>query len=281
MPAGEIYIQLIVGFPNDPKVRALARFGDDAGLARDLYVQMALYCRDVKSDGFVPDEQIGLLVYPLDPEHGKQLAKQLASVRLINEEAGGWLVLAYLKRNPSREAIKELSGKRAVAGAKGGRARPGSADSADQTPGEAKRKQVASDVARQNGTRVRVREREVQTPTESAGGAAAGPDTEAEPLTVTQRSKRITDAYAEAEPMCKWPAVNGVVIKAIQTEKWTDAEIRDALLRMAKENRSVTIDALRIELAGLSPQKGRAAGAPRSANHSPERYGVGFRRPNS
>jgi hypothetical protein len=72
-------------------------------------------------------------------------------------------------------------------------------------------------------------------------------------MSVTQRSKRLTDAYAEAEPMCKWPAVNAVVIRAIKTEKWSDDEILDALLRMAKENRSVTIDALRTELNGLPP----------------------------
>lgn len=68
------------------------------------------------------------------------------------------------------------------------------------------------------------------------------------PLTITQRSKRITDAYAAAEPLCKWPAVNAVVIRAIKVEKWTDSEIQDAVLRLAEANRSVTVDALRHEL---------------------------------
>ena len=126
MAVSEIYIKLVVGFPNDPKVRALGRFGaPDAGLARDLYVQMALHCKDNLTDGFVPVEQVGLLVYPLDAEHGNQLAKQLASVGLIKEvsngEAQGWDVLAYLKRNPSREEVNELSEVRKIAGAKGGR----------------------------------------------------------------------------------------------------------------------------------------------------------------
>jgi hypothetical protein len=74
-------------------------------------------------------------------------------------------------------------------------------------------------------------------------------------LTVTQRSKRITDAYAEAEPMCKWPAVNGVVIKAIKSGRYRDAEITAALLRMVPDNRSVTVDSLRTELGGLPPTR--------------------------
>jgi hypothetical protein len=77
-------------------------------------------------------------------------------------------------------------------------------------------------------------------------------------LTINQRSKRITDAYALAEPMCKWPAVNGVVMKAIKSERFTDDEIQAALLRMAAENRSVTVDSLRTELAGMPPRGGRA-----------------------
>jgi hypothetical protein len=85
VPLGEIYVKLAVTFADDPKVRALARYGADANLARDLYVQMVLHCKRLLTDGFVPAEQIGLLVYPLDMEHGKQLAKQLASVGLIQE----------------------------------------------------------------------------------------------------------------------------------------------------------------------------------------------------
>jgi hypothetical protein len=79
---------------------------------------------------------------------------------------------------------------------------------------------------------------------------AALDGTESSPpsLTITQRSKRITDAYAEVEPMCKWPAVNGVVIKAIKAERWTDDVILAAVLRLAEAKRSVTVDALRFEL---------------------------------
>lgn len=74
-------------------------------------------------------------------------------------------------------------------------------------------------------------------------------------LTITQRSKMITDTYSQAEPMCRWPAVNGVVIKAIKTGRWADQEITDALLRLAKEGRSVTVDSLRTELNGFTPYR--------------------------
>jgi hypothetical protein len=125
MPISEIYIKLVVGFPRDPKVRGLVRFGADAGLARDLYVQMCLYCRENLTDGFVVAEEIGALAYPLPPDHANQLAKQLASVGLIKEEtkdeAQGWHIAAYVKRNGTREDVERLSQVRAEAGRKGGR----------------------------------------------------------------------------------------------------------------------------------------------------------------
>lgn len=77
--------------------------------------------------------------------------------------------------------------------------------------------------------------------------------------TITQRSKRITDAYAQAQPMCRWPAINGIVIKAIKTEQFTDEEIRAALLRLANEGRTVSVETLRIELQGMPPRQAPAA----------------------
>ena len=86
-----------------------------------------------------------------------------------------------------------------------------------------------------------------------------------ETLTETQRSKRLTDAYAEAVPMCKWVAVNGVVLSAIRSGKFSDDEIRAALLRLAADNRPVTIDSLRTELMGIAPRTKGAASEPGSA----------------
>jgi hypothetical protein len=147
MPIGEIYIKLVVGFPRDPRVRGLVRFGADAGLARDLYVQMCLHCKENLTDGFVLAEEIGALAYPLPVDHANQLAKQLASVGLIKEEskdeAQGWQVVAFVKRNGTREDVERLSEVRAAAGRKGGR-----------PPGHRPVKPNGNQVAKQNESRL-------------------------------------------------------------------------------------------------------------------------------
>lgn len=130
MALGEIYIKLVVNFADNPKVRALARYGSDAGLARDLYVQMVCHCKELLTDGFVSAEQVGLLVYPLPPDHGNQLAKQLASVGLIKEEskdeAQGWQGCGCIAfRTDSRiAAVADLEAGE-IRGGGGGRMRSG------------------------------------------------------------------------------------------------------------------------------------------------------------
>lgn len=122
-----------------------------------------------------------------------------------------------------------------------------------------------------HGDRVRARASTAPTPSPSPAvqlpAAAGRPQPAAGGMSVTQRSKRLTDAYAESVPMCKWPAVNAVVIRAINAETWTDDAIGEALLRMAAENRSVTIDALRTELSGFPPPRANrpAVNAPRQS----------------
>jgi hypothetical protein len=93
-----------------------------------------------------------------------------------------------------------------------------------------------------------------QTPPAALGPAS--PD-----ATPTQRSKRITDAYATAQPMTKWPAVNAIVLRAIKAERWSDDEIHAAMQRLAADDRSVTVETLRFELTGppanrASPRQG-------------------------
>jgi hypothetical protein len=258
MALGEIYIKLVVSFPRDAKVRALARYGADAGLARDLYVQMCLYCKDMLSDGLVPFEEVGLLVYPLDAEHGNQLAKQLASVGLTKEEANAWRVLAFTRRNGTREDVERLSQVRAEAGRTGGRK---SRKRPAQKASQANRKQVGYQDALQTGSNavsvsvptknVGTETGDIQTPTASAANG----------LTFTQRAKPITDAYYEVQPMCKWTAVNGIVVHAIKTGKYADEEICSALLRMAESRQGVTIESLRVEIEGLAPRVDRRQAA--------------------
>jgi hypothetical protein len=163
MPVGEIYLKLAVGLARDPKVRKLVRLGaPDAGLARDLYVQMCLYCKENLTDGFVPDEEIGVLVYPLPPDHGNQLAKQLGSVGLIkevsNEDAQGWEVAAFVRRNGTRQDVERLSQVRADAGRKGGR-----------PPGQRPAKASGNQIGKQNESRANP-----YTETETETTASAG-----------------------------------------------------------------------------------------------------------
>ena len=93
-------------------------------------------------------------------------------------------------------------------------------------------------------TQVQVqRHDDIQTPTASAANG----------LTFTQRAKPITDAYYDVQPMCKWTAINGIVVHAIKTGKYADDEIRSGLLRLAEEGRTVTIETLRLAIEGLAP----------------------------
>ena len=97
-------------------------------------------------------------------------------------------------------------------------------------------------------------------------------------MTVTQRSKLITDAYAGAEPMCKWPAINAIVLKAIKSGRFTDDEIRDGLLRLAAEGRGVTVETLRVELQGMPPGNAVAIrnGHPQKPSTTDQRVAAGL-----
>lgn len=68
--------------------------------------------------------------------------------------------------------------------------------------------------------------------------------------TVNQRAQEIARAYTDAVPLSNFPAILGIAKKAIGVGKYTDDQIRDALLRIASDGRVVTVDSLRIELEG-------------------------------
>jgi hypothetical protein len=179
MALGEIYIKLVVGFPRDQKVRALVRYGADAGLARDLYVQMLLYCKENLTDGFVPAEEVGVLAYPLPLDHCEQLAKQLASVGLTKEvsknDAQGWDVLAYLRRNGTRKDVERLSEIRAEAGRAGGSKGSKTTKPAGQKPAQANVKQLANQNGKQNASKLNP---ETETESSLSVVAPSGPRTD-------------------------------------------------------------------------------------------------------
>lgn len=87
----------------------------------------------------------------------------------------------------------------------------------------------------------------------SSSDEAAGPPGRAD-LTLGQRAREITNWYSsQVEPMCKWPAVNAVVTRALKTGRWKDDEVCAALARLSEDGRPVTVDTLRIQLTGLTP----------------------------
>jgi hypothetical protein len=106
MPVGEIFVKLAVGFDEDPKVVALAKYGDDAGLCRDLYLAMVRYCRRNLTDGLVPEFELMRLAFPLALPRALPLAQHLAAEELITQVATGWIVNAYVKRNGTRADVE-------------------------------------------------------------------------------------------------------------------------------------------------------------------------------
>lgn len=87
--------------------------------------------------------------------------------------------------------------------------------------------------------------------------AAAAP---ASAETENQRANRLTRTYTDQVPLSNFPAVAGVIRKAIRTGRYDDQQITDALERMAEDNRSVTTDSLRIELEGVTYRNHKKSG---------------------
>jgi hypothetical protein len=117
--AGEIHIELAVNFAEDPKLRSLLRYGPEVRGLRDLYVLMICYCKRNLTDGFVPAEEIGLMVYPDTWDNGQRDAKRLIEAGLLLEADGGYIVAAYVKRNRTKEEVLALLRDKAVGGSLG------------------------------------------------------------------------------------------------------------------------------------------------------------------
>jgi hypothetical protein len=131
MPLTEIYAKMFVAFDEDPKVVALAQYGDDAGLARDLYLAMVRYCRRNLSDGLVPKHELMRLAFPLALPSAQRIVSYLVTEELVSEVATGWLVNAYVKRNGTRVEAEA----RSVAGRDNAHRRWKNADrNADRNP---------------------------------------------------------------------------------------------------------------------------------------------------
>lgn len=270
-------------FDEHPKVLALLDEEDQA----DAFAAITLWTlcftwaqrntrRRGKTPGLLPS---GLPRKQIGPV-GREAAKTLVKHGLWDEASdGGWMIHDFADYLPD----KETRAARAEAGRRGAEARwgkrhddgnlpsdngiqpiaDGNLPSASHEPdGKQGGKRLAKDGSRASARRGTTSSSSTELPIPEPDPIPPPAGAIAPSLTVGQRSKRITDAYAKAEPMCKWTAVNGIVQLAIKSEKFTDQEIEDALLRMAEVNRSVTVDALRTELVGLPASRPRASPTP-------------------
>lgn len=118
-----MWFRLDLDFADDPKVRALARYGRDARGCRDLFVQMIAYAQRHLTDGVVPDEQIGVLVYPDSPKNGQRDARRLVEVGLVERVEGGWRLVAYLRHQRSKEEVVAWSETRRASSGRANHAR--------------------------------------------------------------------------------------------------------------------------------------------------------------
>lgn len=256
------FIMLHDGMPDHPKVDGLS----DAAFR--LLVATWCWCSRHLTDGHVPAATWAKRATP-------KVRKELLDAGLAEPTDSGVYMHDYTNHQRTAAQVAEDKAKHVAAGRKGGLAKAanrGNRDVAGATAGASGSvKQGAKQPPKQTRSKL-VPDTEVvtdvTTQTEQTAGLRPAADDSAsappEPLSVTQRSKIITDAYAATEPMCRWPAINGIVIRAIQAEAWTDDEIQAGILRLAGEGRSVTLETLRIELAGQPPPRRNGRHAPTS-----------------
>ena len=144
------WARMALGYDEDDKVAALARFGADAGLCRDLHLAMIRYSRRNGTDGDVPATEPARLAFPLPPDDTARLVEHLAEVELIlpiagamapamapamtpvmapatPSMAGGWHVVNYSKWNETAAEIEKYTADQRERGRRGAEARWGRA----------------------------------------------------------------------------------------------------------------------------------------------------------
>jgi len=138
MSVGDKWIKLECGYPRNRKIRAMVqRNGADGILARDMYVQLVLYCRAEETDGVVPDYETPLLMHPLPSEDVKHLLKLLLDAGLITSSSDGsgetvFNVVGYVERNGTKAQHVAEHLAHVENGRTGGKARVSAATSPDQ-----------------------------------------------------------------------------------------------------------------------------------------------------
>lgn len=194
-----LFIKLDTNFWSHPKVLAA---GEPAAV---LYQQMAMYCMDHTTDGYVPDAQL--------PRFGvarlRQRLTALADVGLIERHGGGWLVPGYVERYRTAAEVDELSRTRSEAGKKGGRPR--------KQPAKATGNQIA--FTAQNPEEEGDVEEDQPPPSVTPVPAAADP-----PVVAAADSLIARLGYADPPPA--GPDIRGYVARAMG-RGWTFDQLSD------------------------------------------------------
>jgi hypothetical protein len=130
------YAPMALAYDEDPKVAALARFGEDAGLCRDLHLAVIRYGNRARTDGLVSTVELRRLAYPLPPDRADQIIEHLADAELIAPVDGAtmataigsampvlWRAINWTKWNRTAEWLARQSEQRSEAGKLGAKVR--------------------------------------------------------------------------------------------------------------------------------------------------------------
>jgi hypothetical protein len=243
------YITLHDGILEHPKIEGLS------DKAFRTLIECWCWCSKNTSDGRIPAASWA--------KRGTAAArKALLAAGLAVTVEEGVDMHDYLAHQRSAAEIEETKLRRQMAGSLGGKKKAENLASANPNSQRTSTEEVASvlasasPVAKQTANKnvavsVSVTE-ELPKDTEADASAAALEESES----IGQRSNRLTKTYTDKVKLSNFPAVSGVVRKAINAG-FDDRSIVDALLRLADEGRPVTTDVLRIELEGKTPPKRR------------------------
>ncbi|MCW2601837.1 MAG: hypothetical protein JWM02_3666 [Frankiales bacterium] len=260
-------------FHDHDKVAQLrASHRDVAALA--LHVLANTWCSCTDRPGFVPTPVPAMLV---GEENALSWVAALVKAKLWKKARGGWEFANHEQyRAPANRQTpgtpESLSRTRSEAGRRGGlstaakkaaneRAEAQANGAANAVSSQASVKQVSS-----NPCSPVVASNEA-TPEPEPGSAAAAPP---RPESEGQRINRLAKAYTDRVPMSNFPAIAGVVRKAVRASHG-DEPILAALSRLAGDGRSVTTETLRIELEGKA-----RSGRPAITTFTDDDYASGF-----
>lgn len=250
MARGEIYVQLAANHANDPKVRKLVRYGADARGCRDLFVQMICYCKELLSDGFVPEEQVGLICYPDTWENAQRDAGRLVDVGLIERVEDGYYVTNFLKRNKSRLDVEEEAEAKSTAAIRTNHVRwHEGKEKVDPKCPLCKSSRVAPAIAGATGGAIASgsRSRVASDSTESESESETKSETESQLLgspsenraarsrrAPAARSTRIPEDFTADTAMIQWARENTPLVGAAETNNFVDYWLAESGTRAEK-----------------------------------------------